>query len=77
MEESKKREAFMLRLKERGLTQEKLARTLGKSLTTVHSWAVGRHTPTLSPNEMVRLCSALGCSLAELAEMFPEETESA
>lgn len=67
----------MLRLKERGLTQEKLARAVGKSLTTVHSWAVGRHTPTLSPGEMERLCSALGCSLAELAAMFPDKTENA
>lgn len=71
MEETSKQGAFMKRLKERQLTQQKLAVGMGKSLQTVQSWATGRHVPKLTPIEMKTLCSLLDCSLDELAEMFP------
>jgi transcriptional regulator with XRE-family HTH domain len=67
---------FMERLKERQLTQQKLAVAMGKSVQTVGSWAAGRHVPRLSPFEMQNLCQLLDCSLVELVEMFPEKNKT-
>jgi transcriptional regulator with XRE-family HTH domain len=77
MKETTNQGAFMKRLKERQLTQQKLAVGMGKSLQTVQSWAAGRHVPRLTPVEMQNLCGLLDCSLAELVEMFPVIKENA
>ena len=66
----------MRRLKERQLTQQKLATEMGKSLYTVQCWASGKHLPRLNPVEMKNLCGLLDCSLDDLAEMFPLKEET-
>lgn len=77
MEKSAFRTAFVARLKELELTQEQVARAMNKSLRTVNAWVSGEYTPRLSPNETLRLCEVLQCSLDDLAEMFPDRQQSA
>jgi DNA-binding XRE family transcriptional regulator len=75
-EKSKKRGGFVLRLSELGMTQEAFARTVGVSLLTVNRWVSGKQCPKLSPRRTLMICNALSWSLEELAEAFPDDTET-
>jgi transcriptional regulator with XRE-family HTH domain len=57
-----------MNLRERaGLTQRQLAIGLGVTDQTVSNWETGRRTPTLTPQQTLKLCQILGCTLEELA----------
>jgi transcriptional regulator with XRE-family HTH domain len=58
-------------LAEQRLTQEGLARAIGRHATTVRSWIGGRSTPELTPEEFMELCKVLGCTPEQLVLMFP------
>jgi transcriptional regulator with XRE-family HTH domain len=58
-------------LRKKGMTQQDLAVILGRALGTVQNWIRGVSIPELTPEETIQLCRAVGCSLEELAQMFP------
>ena len=70
-----KREVFVFRLSELGLTQEAFARSVGVSLLTVNRWVAGRQRPKLSPRKTLQICTVLNWTLEDLAEAFPDDGE--
>jgi transcriptional regulator with XRE-family HTH domain len=49
----------------RGLTQDELARLLGRPVRTVESWEKGERTPT--PENQLRIADALRITVADLS----------
>lgn len=60
-------------MKERGLSAERLAKQIGTSRQTVHSWLSGAAKPNFAL--LVNLCTVLGCDLFELADI-PDSEEA-
>lgn len=71
-----KREVFVLRLLELGMTQASFAKTIGVSVNTVNRWVGGHQRPTLTPPETLQICKVLNWTLEELAAAFPDEIET-
>jgi DNA-binding transcriptional regulator YiaG len=71
-----KREVFVSRLSELGMTQEAFARTIGVSLLTVNRWVGGKQRPKLTPRKTLQICNALDWTLEDLVEAFPEDSET-
>jgi uncharacterized small protein (DUF1192 family) len=59
-----------------GLTQEEMARRLGRSLSSVAKMEAGR-APRLYPWEIPEFLTAYECTLAEFSTAFPSKAESA
>jgi transcriptional regulator with XRE-family HTH domain len=57
---------FLLRRREKGLTQDDIATVLGVSGQTVSNWERGRSIPTLTIDQTKTLCKILGCTLDEI-----------
>jgi len=57
---------FLLKRRERGLTQDDIATALGVSGQTVSNWERGRSIPTLTINQMKALCKILKCTLNDI-----------
>ena len=55
----------------RGFSQEKLAEIVGVHLNTLNRWERGHREPRVQ--EVIKLCSALGCTEAELFNGPAEE----
>lgn len=57
-----------------GLTAERVAVELNKSVSTIRFWEAGTYIPSLSPSETLQLTRLYKCSIEELSEAF-EETQ--
>ncbi len=57
---------FLLKRRERDLTQDDIAAALGVSGQTVSNWERGRSIPTLTINQIKALCKILNCTLDEI-----------
>ena len=55
-----------------GLSAERVAVELGKSVSTIRFWEAGTYTPNLSPSETLQLTRLYQCTLEELTESFIE-----
>jgi transcriptional regulator with XRE-family HTH domain len=55
-----------------GLSAERVAVELGKSVSTIRFWEAGTYTPNLSPSETLHLTRLYQCTLEELTESFIE-----
>ncbi|YAF99489.1 MAG: helix-turn-helix transcriptional regulator (plasmid) [Nodularia sp. CChRGM 3473] len=55
-----------------GLSAERVAVELGKSVSTIRFWEAGTYIPNLSPIETLRLIRLYQCTLEELSESFIE-----
>ncbi|MEM9213976.1 MAG: helix-turn-helix transcriptional regulator [Cyanobacteria bacterium P01_F01_bin.150] len=51
-----------------GLSQEALAKSVGKTVSAVSKWDQGKSFPALYPSETVLLTQVLDCTLDELVE---------
>ena len=69
-------EWFKLSRGRAGVSQRAIADSLGVSVQTVGNWEGGRSVPSLDPDQMLRLCTALGVSLDVLARAFRGEIET-
>lgn len=66
MTEGKKNQ--LMKLRERtGKTQRQVAEAVGVTVQTVSNWETGRRKPTLTPEQTLKLCQTLECTLEELA----------
>ena len=68
-------EWFKLARSRASVSQRAIAESLGVSVQTVGNWEGGRSVPSLDPDQMLRLCTALGVSLDVLAKAFRGEVE--
>ena len=66
---------LVLRLSERGFTQESFAKEVGVTLRTVQRWIAGTQLPSLSPLKTRLICEKLDWSLDDLVAAFPEDNE--
>lgn len=57
-----------------GLTAERVAVELNKSVSTIRFWEAGTYIPSLNPSETLQLTRLYKCSIEELSEAF-EETQ--
>ncbi len=57
---------FLLRRREKGLTQDDIATALGVSGQTVSNWERSRSIPTLTIDQIKTLCKILNCTLDEI-----------
>ncbi|MEH2458299.1 helix-turn-helix domain-containing protein [Nostoc sp.] len=57
-----------------GLTAERVAVELDKSVSTIRFWEAGTYVPSLNPSETLQLIRLYKCSIEELSEAF-EETQ--
>ena len=55
-----------------GLSPERVAVELGKSVSTIRFWEAGTYIPNLSPSETLHLIRLYQCTLEELTESFIE-----
>ncbi|BCL40063.1 helix-turn-helix transcriptional regulator [Nostoc sp. MS1] len=55
-----------------GLSAERVAVELSKSVSTIRFWEAGTYIPNLSPSETLQLIRLYQCTLEELAESFIE-----
>jgi DNA-binding transcriptional regulator YiaG len=69
-------EWFKLSRSRAGVSQRAIADSLRVSVQTVGNWEGGRSQPSLDPDQMLRLCTALGVSLDVLAKAFRGEVET-
>lgn len=69
--EQERRQMIADALERQGLSQRDLARGSGRGWTTIQNWLKGRATPELTPEETIEMCGLLGCTLEDLAKMFP------
>jgi putative transcriptional regulator len=69
-------EWFKLARSRAGVSQRAIAESLGVSVQTVGNWEGGRSVPSLDPDQMLKLCTALGVSLDVLAKAFRGEVET-
>lgn len=58
-----------------GVSQKKIADSLGLTVQTVGNWEGGRSAPSLNPDQMFKLCALLGVSLEDMAIAFRGEME--
>ncbi len=58
-------------LSRKGLTQQDLATLTGRGPRTIQSWVSGESIPELTPEEAVELCDLFGCTIEDLAQLFP------
>lgn len=64
------------KLRERnGLTAERVAVELGKSVSTIRFWEAGTYLPSLTPTETLNLLHLYGCTIEELSEAFQETVQ--
>ena len=66
-----KKQMILDALARQGLSQVDLANMLDRGLATVQTWVSGTSTPELTPEEALEMCRVFGCSLEDLASMFP------
>ncbi|MEP0872864.1 helix-turn-helix domain-containing protein [Trichocoleus desertorum AS-A10] len=57
-----------------GLTAERVAVELSKSVSTIRFWEAGTYIPSLNPSETLRLTRLYQCTVEELSKAF-EETQ--
>ncbi len=57
-----------------GLTAERVAVELNKSVSTIRFWEAGTYVPSLNHSETLQLIRLYKCSIEELSEAF-EETQ--
>ena len=69
-------EWFKLARSRAGVSQRVIADSLGVSVQTVGNWEGGRSVPSLDPDQILKLCTALGVSLDVLAKAFRGEVET-
>jgi DNA-binding transcriptional regulator YiaG len=55
-----------------GLTVEKVAVELSKSVSTIRFWEAGTYVPSLNPVETKKLTQLYQCTLDQLADAFTE-----
>ncbi|HEY9598424.1 MAG TPA: helix-turn-helix transcriptional regulator [Cyanophyceae cyanobacterium] len=55
-----------------GLSAEKVAIELEKSVSTIRFWEAGTYTPNLNPIETYKLTKIYNCTLKQLADAFAE-----
>lgn len=55
-----------------GLSAERVAAELGKSVSTIRFWEAGTYKPNLDPSEMLKLLRLYKCNIEELTEAFKE-----
>lgn len=67
---------LVLRLSERGFTQESFAKEVGVTLRTVQRWVAGTQVPSLSPLKTRLICEKLDWSLDDLVLAFPEDDQN-
>lgn len=58
-----------------GLHHSQIARLLGVSVHTVHSWSVGRSKPTAGARRLIQILWFLSSELPELHAAFVEEAK--
>jgi transcriptional regulator with XRE-family HTH domain len=55
-----------------GLSAERVAVELGKSVSTIRFWEAGTYIPNLSPSETLQMIRLYRCTIEELSESFVE-----
>ena len=60
-------DSFTKRREYLGLSQRDIAIALNVTDQTISNWETGQRTPKLSPQQTLRLCRVLNCTLEELA----------
>lgn len=73
--ENSKKDQFVLRRKELGITQEEIAKALNLNPRAISDWENGRHKPRLSFRQTAILCDMLKMSVHELADIFEPISE--
>ena len=61
---------FITRRKELGLTQRKIAETIGVTVQTVSNWETGAYQPKLTLEQIEKLCNILQTDIKGLRIMF-------
>ena len=59
---------FLLKRREKGLTQSQIAELLGVSDQTVSNWERGRSIPTFTISQLNRLCEEFDCEFSDIPE---------
>jgi putative transcriptional regulator len=55
-----------------GLTVERVAVELNKSVSTIRFWEAGTYIPSLNPSETLQLTRLYNCGIEDLSEAFKE-----
>lgn len=55
-----------------GLSAEKVAVALSKSVSTIRFWEAGTYVPSLNPAETKKLLELYGCNIDQLSDAFVE-----
>lgn len=67
-------EEFMKRRKKLGLTQRRVAESIGVTVQTVSNWETRMYKPKLTVPQMARLCEVMQTDIMGLEKLFEDKT---